>query len=505
LAERAGLSVRGLSDLERGLRRLPHPATLRRLSDALDLDAAQRADLLAAAQLAPDQTRPTPPLETHYARSGDVNIAYQVVGEGPIDLVFVMGWVSHLDYYWQEPRFARFLRRLASFARVILFDKRGTGLSDRTVGLPSLEVRMDDVRAVLDAVGSERAVLLGISEGGALCVLFAATYPWRTAGLGLVGSFPRRLWAPDFPWGARPEDRERRAADMARSWGSPEWAIRDLEWRAPGLAHDPQFSQWWATYLRMSASPGAALAMMQMNNDIDVRPVLPTIHVPTLVIHRAGDRQVMVETGRHMAALIPGARYLELPGNDHLPFVGDQDAILDALEEFVVGRKYEPESDRVLATVLALDVAHASARSATHAGLVRDQLERFRGRAAGTSAGGDMMATFDGPARGIRCALAIVDQSRPLGLTVRGALHTGECDLVDGGLGGMPFHIASTAIEHARPGEVLVSRTVRDLVAGSGIQFDEHEQRLAPNGQDVWQLFRVARLRPRVTTMLHLG
>jgi pimeloyl-ACP methyl ester carboxylesterase/DNA-binding XRE family transcriptional regulator len=486
LAERAGLSVRGISDLERGVRRAPHPATLLRLADALGLAQVARAALLAAAQpAAPDLVASTP-LETRYARSGDVSIAYQVLGSGPIDLVFVMGWVSHLDYFWEEPRFARFLRRLASFARVILFDKRGTGLSDRGVGLPTLEQRMDDVRAVLDAVGSERAALLGISEGGALCVMFAATYPQRTAALALVGAFPRRLWAPDYPWGATVAERERRLEQVERGWGSADWARRDLEQRAPSAAHDEQFASWWMTYLRMSASPGAALAAVRMNNQIDVRPVLPTIHVPTLVIHRTGDRLVPVELGRSMAAQIPDARYVELPGDDHLPFVGDQDTLLDALEEFITGGRQTIESDRVLATVLALEVASPS-RALEH--VVREQLERHRGRLARTTPNG-LLATFDGPARGIRCALAIIAESRPLGIELRGALHTGECDLVDGGLGGVPFRIALAALAHAEPGRVMVSRTVRDLVVGSGIEFDEHAQAEALEGLGPWQLVR---------------
>jgi pimeloyl-ACP methyl ester carboxylesterase/DNA-binding XRE family transcriptional regulator len=493
LAERAGLSVRGISDLERGVRRAPHPATLRRLVEALDLGPTERAALLAAAQPAADPA-PVEARETRYARSGDINIAYQVVGHGPIDLVFVMGWVSHLDYFWQEPGFARFLRRLASFARVILFDKRGTGLSDRSVGLPTLEQRMDDVRAVLDAVGSERAALVGISEGGALCVMFAATYPHRTAALALVNAFPRRLWAADYPWGSTLADRERRMEEVERGWGNSEWASRDLALRAPSAANDVQFAQWWATYLRMSASPGAALAVVRMNLHIDVRPLLPTIHVPSLVIHRTGDRLVSVEAGRLMAAQIPGARYVELPGEDHLPFVGDQDTLLDALEEFLTGRRPAVESDRVLATVLAMEVVHpASDSEGASASVVRDQLERYRGRAAGTLDNG-LLATFDGPARGIRCALAIIDGSRPLGIELRGALHTGECDLVEGGLGGVPFRIAASAMAEAEPGQVLVSRTVRDLVAGSGIQFDERPHRPAPEGPGLglgpWQLVR---------------
>jgi pimeloyl-ACP methyl ester carboxylesterase len=478
------VSVRGISDLERGLRRTPHPATLRRLAEALNLDDAERTALSVVASATPAVREATELPQTRYARSGDISVAYQVFGSGPIDVVFIMGWVSNLDFFWQEPRFARFLTRLASFARVIMFDKRGTGLSDRGVGLPSLEQRMDDVRAVMDAAGSERAALVGISEAGALCLTFAATYPQRTTALALLGCYPRRQWAEDYPWGATPASRDRRIRAIEAGWGSREWARQDLETRAPGVAHDEHFSQWWATYLRMSASPGAAVDFTRMASQIDVRPILPTIHVPTLVIHRVGDRQVSVEAGRYMATQIPTARYLELPGDDHLPFVGDQDAMLDPLEAFLSGSQPAEESDRVLATVLALDpVADAN--------VLRSQLERFRGRAAGTAAA--EFATFDGPARGIRCAVAIVDESRMRGAVPRAALHTGECDLVGDSLGGVPFRIAASAMAHAEPGEVLVSRTVRDLVAGSGIQFEEYSRPLAPAGLGPWLVVKPAR------------
>jgi predicted ATPase/pimeloyl-ACP methyl ester carboxylesterase/DNA-binding CsgD family transcriptional regulator len=443
---------------------------------------------------------PYSPLETRYARSGDVSIAYQVVGSGSLDLVFVMGWVSHLDYYWQEPRFARFLRRLASFARVILFDKRGTGLSDRAVGLPTLEQRMDDVRAVMDAAGSRRTVLVGISEGGSLCTLFAATYPERTAALVLFGCVPRLMWAPDYPWGATPEERARRLAGIHQEWATPAWVVRDLERRAPSVAHDEQFGRWWATYLRQSASPGAAEAVSRMNNDIDIRALLPSVRVPTLVIHRTADRATPVQSSRYLAEHIPNARLVELPGEDHLPFVGDQDAVLDPIEEFLTGVRPSAQPDRVLATVLAMETVNAANTSAdvgaarwraieaAHGALIRDQLERFRGQPAGT-AGSGFTATFDGPARGIRCAQAIVEASRPLGLEVRAALHTGECDVLDGHLGGIAFRIAAWAMSQANAGDVLVSSTVRDLVAGSGIDFEEQSQRAAPDSLGTWRLF----------------
>ena len=443
---------------------------------------------------------PPSQLETRYARSGDVSIAYQVVGAGSLDLVFVMGWVSHLDYYWQEPRFARFLRRLASFARVILFDKRGTGLSDRSVGLPTLEQRMDDVRAVMDAVDSKRAALVGISEGGTLCTLFAATYPERTAALVLVGCVPRLMWAPDYPWGAAPEERAARVGGMAADWASPAWVVRDLERRAPGVAHDEQFGRWWSAYLRQSASPGAAQAVSRMNTQIDVRAVLPSVRVPTLVVHRVGDRVVPVEASRFLAGHIPNARLVELPGEDHLPFVGDQDAVLDPIEEFLTGVRPTAQPDRVLATVLAVETVNTAQMIAevgaarwrtietTHGALVRDQLERFRGHQVGTGGSG-FLATFDGPARGIRCAQAIVEASRPLGLVVHAALHTGECDLLDGQPGGFAFRIAAWALTQADAGDVLVSSTVRDLVAGSGLDFEELGERATSDDLGTWRLF----------------
>ena len=443
---------------------------------------------------------PPSPRETRYARSGDVSIAYQVAGAGSLDLVFVMGWVSHLDYYWQEPRFARFLHRLASFARVILFDKRGTGLSDRSVGLPTLEQSMDDVRAVLDAVDSKRTALVGISEGGTLCTLFAATYPEQTAALVLVGCVPRLMWSPDYPSGDTAEQRAARVADMGTDWASPVWVVRDLERRAPSIAHDEQFGRWWSMFLRQGAGPGAAQAVSHMNTQIDIRPVLPSVRVPTLVVHRIGDRAIPVEASRFLARHIPNARLVELAGEDHLPFVGDQDAVLDPIEEFLTEVRPTAQPDRVLATVLAMQTVNTAqtiaevgaARwltiEATHDALVRDQVEHFRGHQAGTGGSG-FLATFDGPARGIRCAQAIVEASRPLGLGVRAALHTGECDLLDGQLGGIAFRIAAWAMSQAEAGDVLVSSTVRDLVAGSGIDFEELRERAAPDNLGTWRLF----------------
>jgi pimeloyl-ACP methyl ester carboxylesterase len=276
------------------------------------------------------------PVETprvRYARSGSVNIAYQVVGSGPIDIVFVMGWVSHLEYFWNEPSFASFLSRLASMARLILFDKRGTGLSDPVPisELPALDQRMLDVQAVMESAGSKRAVLLGVSEGGPLCALFAATHPDKTAGLVMLGSYARRLWAPDYPWGPTAEEREEFLQAIVNEWGGPV----GIDERAPSRALDPEFRNWWAAYLRMGASPGAAVALTRMNAAVDIRSILPTISVPSLIIHRTGDRLLKIDEGRYLASLIPGASMVELPGDDHLPFVGDQVAVLSAVDQFL--------------------------------------------------------------------------------------------------------------------------------------------------------------------------
>jgi pimeloyl-ACP methyl ester carboxylesterase len=409
------------------------------------------------------------PLEGHqaappvkYARSGDVNIAYQVVGHGPLDLVFVMGWVSHLEYFWLEPRFSRFLTRLASFTRLILIDKRGTGLSDRVSELPSLEQRMEDVHAVMDAVGSRRAALMGVSEGGPMCSLFAATYPEKTAALVMVGSYARRLRDSDYPWGPTPAEHERFCDVILREWGGPV----GIEQRAPGLAADETFRAWWATYLRMGASPGAAVALTRMNAQVDIRPVLAAIRVPTLVIHRTGDRCLLVEEGRYLASRIPGARFVELPGDDHLPFAGDQDAVLDAIEAFLAGVEHPSDDSRVLATVL-----WAEGDGETLAGEVTREVVKFRGqlvRAGATS----FAAVFDGPARAIRAATSLAAAASRAGRTLAIGVHTGECELSPVGAAGPAVETARELAGLAPAGEVLVSRTVTDLVAGAGLHFE---------------------------------
>jgi serine/threonine protein kinase/alpha-beta hydrolase superfamily lysophospholipase len=410
--------------------------------------------------------------ETRYARSGDVNIAYQVVGSGMIDLVFVMGWVSHLEYFWREPSFARFLTRLASFSRLILFDKRGTGLSDRVPldQLPTLEQRMDDVRAVMEATGSQRAALCGVSEGGPMCSLFAATYPEKTSALVMIGTYAKRIRDDDYPWGPTQEQREAFFELMQREWGGPVGVAE----RAPSRANDPAFRDWWAAYLRMGASPSAAVALTKMNAQIDIRAVLPTIRVPTLVLHRQGDACLKVDEGRYVAGRIPGAKFVELPGDDHLPFVGNQDEILDEIEEFLTGVRHAEEPDRVLATILSVREPATRDREldAKVGALVRREIEWFRGRALAPRSDG-FDAAFDGPARAVRCAVAIVESAHKAGVELAAGVHTGECDVVGESLSGGAVTTARAISSVASGHEVVASGTVRDLVAGAGIEFEE--------------------------------
>jgi pimeloyl-ACP methyl ester carboxylesterase len=423
--------------------------------------------------------------ETRYARSGDVNIAYQVTGEGPRDLVYVPGWISNIELMWEEPAMARFLDRLASFSRLILFDKRGTGLSDRVSNeeLPTLEQRMDDVRAVLEAVGSERAALFGHSEGGNMCVLFAATYPERTAALVTLGCFAKRRDPDDdYPWAPTADNREESVADIERNWGR--LRLQDVEYYAPSRLGDEQFVRNLEQYLRRSASPGAAAALLRMNSYIDVREVLPTIRVPTLVLHRGGDHDVDVAEGRYLASKIPGAKFVELPGDDHWISAGNPGEIADEIEEFLTGTRPAPELDRVLATVLFTDIVGSTERAAelgdrswrellhTHDAAVRRELDRFRGREVDT-AGDGFLATFDGPARAVRCAISAGEAVRDLGVEIRAGIHTGECEVDGPKVRGIAVHTGARIASLAGPSEVLVSQTVKDLVSGSGLAFED--------------------------------
>ena len=437
--------------------------------------------------------------QTKYARSGELWIAYQVVGDGPVDLLWAPGYMSHIEQNWTWPAYADFLERLASFSRLILFDRRGTGLSDRILELGSFEEMLDDIRAVLDAAASERAVLFGGAEGGPMCALFAATFPERTSALVLGASYPRRSWAPDYPWGLGEEDQERILAAYETKWGTDEFAVRTT---APSLAADEKFRKWNSQACRFAGTPASARAWFHITMKIDIRDVLPAIRVPTLVIHRSGDRVVPVEAGRYLAEHIPDAKFVELEGIDHFPFAGDGDAMLDEVEEFVTGSRPSREPDRVLATVLFTDIVGSTERAAElgdrrwrelldeHHRLVRAELERARGKEIRISGDG-FLATFDGPARAIRCACAIRDAVRGLGLEVRAGLHTGEIELAETGVEGIAVHIGARIAALAGGGEVLVSSTVKDLVVGSGIEFADCDTHALKGVPGEWRVYAV--------------
>ncbi len=435
--------------------------------------------------------------QTRYAKSGDANVAYQVLGNGPIDLVYVWGWLSHLDFQWTEPTVTSFLRRLASFSRLIMFDKRGTGLSDPVVGAPSFDDRMDDIRAVMDAVGSERAALLGFSEGTALSALFAASQPDRTTGLILYDGFAVGSMAEGVPADHMSAEQALEVRATIDRWGEGE----TMKWIAPTLGDSAVQRRFWGMFERASMSPGTALSLWETIQRVDVRHVLPSITVPTLVLHHA-DSPIPAAGGRLMAELIPGARYVELPGRDHLPGAGDPEAIAGEIEEFLTGAREGARPDRVLATVLFTDIVGSTRRAAElgdsawrqlrerHDALVRSQLARFRGREV-KQTGDGFLARFDGPARAIQCACSIRDEAREHDIELRAGLHSGECDLIGDDLGGVAVHVAARVGAEAQPGEVLVSGTVKDLVMGSGINFVDrglHDLKGVP-GQ--WPLFGV--------------
>jgi pimeloyl-ACP methyl ester carboxylesterase len=435
-----------------------------------------------------------------YAKSGDVHIAYRTMGDGPLDLVLVPGWVTHLEAHWDDPVLAHFLERLSRFARLILFDKRGTGLSDPVPldRLPTLEERMEDVRAVLDAVGSRTAALFGISEGGPMCALYAATYPERTRALVMSGCYAKWIRADDYPWAPTRAEHEAAFAAYERGWGTP----IGFKTVAPSVANVESCRNWWARNLRQGASPGAGIALYRMNIEIDIRAVLPTIRVPTLVMHRSGDRLIDAANSRYLAAHIPGAKLREFDGADHLPWFGDCDAVLDEVEEFLTGARPGPVRETTLATVLFVDIVGSTEKAsalgdASWRGLlgrfhemVGEELGRFRGRLVNT-AGDGIFASFDGPARAIRCACAIRDRAAALGTPVRVGLHTGECEVMGGQLAGIAVHIGARVAAAGEPGQVLASSTVKDLVAGSGLRFSEGEVHVLKGVPGEWRLFAV--------------
>ena len=435
--------------------------------------------------------------ETNYAKSGDVHIAYRIFGDGPRDIVLVPGTVSHVELYWEFPMNEYLLRRLTSFSRVIVFDKRGQGLSDR-VAEQTLEERTGDVLAVMNAAGSDRATIFGWSEGGAMSLMFAATYPERTSALVLYGAF---------------------ASMQADPWRLPEALFQKLlglledQWgkgilvplNAPSRINDEAFVRWWAQLERAVASPGAILALVRANYEIDARHVLPSIQAPTLILHRKDDALVPVAAGRYLAQNIPGAKYVELPGGDHLLQAMDQDVLdllLDEIEEFITGTRHRPEQDRVLATVMFNDIVGSTERAAelgdrqwhelldSFYAAVRKELEVFRGREVNTTGDG-LLATFDGPARAIRCACSIRERVRSLGLQTRTGLHTGECEVMGEDIGGIAVHTGARVAAEAAAGEVLVSSTVKDLVAGSGLKFEDRGSHRLKGVPGEWRLYAV--------------
>ena len=434
--------------------------------------------------------------ETQYVKSGDVNIAYQVVGDGPFDLIHVPMFISNLELQWEDPVERRYYERLASFCRLIMFDKRGTGLSDR-VAVATLEERLDDLRAVLDDVGSQRAAVFGSSEGGALSTLFTTTYPERVSALVLYGAFPRMAWAQDYPEGIPEEMCAEAIQRFEEHWGRGEEGGMPLYLLAPDRAEDPAWRKAHGRWERLSASPGAARALSQMIFQIDVRHLLSAIRVPTLVVHRAEDITHAVGS-RYMGAHIPGAKVVELPGNTYFPYLGDQDAILDEIEEFLTGVRPLPVPDRALATVLFTDIVSSTERAAAlgddawtrtldrHDALVAREVERQRGRRINTTGDG-ILATFDGPARAVRCAQSVCEVVRSLGIEVRAGLHTGEIELRGTDIGGIAVHIGQRVSTLAGPGEVLVSSTVKDLVAGSGIAFADRGSHVLKGVPDEWR------------------
>jgi class 3 adenylate cyclase len=438
---------------------------------------------------------------TRYAMSGDLHIAYQVFGEGPFDLVYAPGFISHVEMNWELPYWVNIFRRLSRFSRVIVFDKRGTGLSDRVGGWPTLEERMDDIRAVMDAAGSERAALIGVSEGGPMSMMFAALYPERASALVLRGTGPRFAVGPDWPWGRTVEEASPQLDLAEQNWGTG----TVLPYFIQGISDDERAQEETGRFERFAASPGAARQLLEMDLQVDIRPVLSSISAPTLVIHRSGDYISPVEAGRYTAEHIANATFVELPGDFHLSArPGDEDDAMDLIEHFLTGTRGDQEIDRVLATVLFTDIVGSTERASAlgdhawhalldrHDRLTRREIERFGGREIKTLGDG-FLAAFDGPGRAVRCASAISEEARRIGVEVRCGLHTGECEVRENDLAGIAVHIGARVGGLAQPGEVLVSATVKDLVIGSGIEFDDRGEHDLKGVPGIWKLFAVAR------------
>ncbi|RUV05134.1 alpha/beta fold hydrolase [Mesorhizobium sp. M6A.T.Cr.TU.017.01.1.1] len=494
--------------LQRELNLQPEPETRHLYEDLRTRRMTPQAASLIAASASSSQTPPPSPARTaerpafraepmrpatHYVKSAGINIAYQVTGDGPVDLIHVPGWVSNLDLAWSSPRLARVFQRLGSFCRLIRMDKRGTGLSDRNVGLPTLEERMEDVRSVLDAVGSKRTVLFGSSEGGPMCMLFAATYPERTAALVLNGAYASGRWSKDYPWAKTSEQVEEDLAVVEREWGEP----ADMSNAAPSLMNDSFEREWFAAYLRNSASPADAIALWRWGTEIDVRDILPAIHVPTLIAQAAGDRWVKAQEGRYLAERIEGARYIEFAGRDHVIWGENSDRIVDEIQAFVTGALPAAPGEGVLVSMLSLEIA--GPRSGVGADLIERYAEEIRGellaaegRQIRRSASG-FFAMFQRPTRSIQCAIAIRHRLRHSGLDVRAAVHTGECQVRGDAFTGVAIELSSRLIDHARTGEIIASRTVRDLVVGSGLIFEEHGELEGSGLPGSLQLFSVSK------------
>lgn len=436
--------------------------------------------------------------ETRYAKSGKTHIAYQVLGDARIDLLLLGGFFSHIEAQWEEPSYARFLERLASFTRLIMLDQRGTGLSDRVGRLPTLEQQVEDVLSVMEAVGSRRAALFCVAQGGPLGTLIAAAHPNRTSALLLWASYARLLKDDDYPWGRDETSYRRLKRTLETTWGSGGY----LDLVAPSVAEEPAFRRWWAKFERHIHSPGSLLAFLTLQAGVDVRAVLPSVRTPTLVFQRSGDVYRDPGNSRYLAETIPGATHVELPGRDHLPFVGDQDAVLDEIQEFLTGIRQGPKPDRVQATVLFTDLVGSTARAAhigdqswrdlleRHNTLIRNELDRFRGHEVRTIGDG-FLATFDAPGRAAQCAKAITAEVRSLNLEVRAGLHTGEIELVGDDVRGLAVHIGARVMAFAGPGEVLASATVKDLVFGSGIGFEDRGTQVLKGVPGEWRLFAV--------------
>ena len=440
--------------------------------------------------------------ETRYAKTRDgVHIAFEVLGEGPFDLIFANSWCSHAEFSWSNPTIARFYERLSSFCRLVLFDKRGTGSSDPMTGVPTMEDRMDDIRAVMDAVGIERAALLGGSEGAATCAVFAATFPERTSALVMFSPFIIGMADDECPWAWTPEFWDQVKDTMAETWGTPDGS--GVELVTPSLTGNQAAMEWYGRYFRAACSPALAVALLSVNTEIDIRPVLSTINVPTLVLHRRDETWVNIDYGRYAASKISGARLVELEGTDHYPWEQDAEALVGEIQEFLTGERIEPTDDRVLATILFTDIVDSTAMAArsgdrpwtelldAHDTMVRRQLTRFAGKEIKTTGDG-FLATFDGPARAIKAALAIREGGTRLGLDIRAGLHTGEIERRGADVGGIAVHLGQRVSAIAGPREVVVSSTVKDLVAGSGIEFEDRGVHQLKGVPGVWHLFAVA-------------